>query len=55
LDFFWAKHKVHAQAMTGLIKTYNLVDNQGPMSVTTTSDEYRERFLKMCNEMIEVK
>jgi hypothetical protein len=41
--------------MTGLIKTYNLVDNQGPMSVTTTSDEYRERFLKMCNEMIEVK
>lgn len=55
LDFFWAKHKVHAQAMTGLIKTYNLVDNQGPMSVTTTSDEYRERFLKMCNDMIEVK
>ena len=55
LDFFWAKHKVHAQAMTGLIKTYNLVDNQGPMSVTTTSDEYRDRFLKMCNEMIEVK
>lgn len=55
LDFFWAKHKVHAQAMTGLIKTYNLVGNQGPMSVTTTSEEYRERFLKMCEEMIEVK
>ena len=55
LDFFWAKHKVHAQAMTGLIKTYNLVGNQGPMSVTTTSEEYRERFMKMCDEMIEVK
>ncbi|KAM0722288.1 hypothetical protein Q7P37_001729 [Cladosporium fusiforme] len=55
LDFFWAKHKVHAQAMTGLINTYNLVDKQGPMSVTTTSEEYRERFLKMCDEMVEVK
>lgn len=55
LDFFWAKHKVHAQAMTGLIKTYNLVDKQGPMSVTTTSEEYRKRFLRMCEEMVEVK
>jgi hypothetical protein len=55
LDFFWAKHTVHAQAMTGLIKTYNLVGGHGPMSVTTTSSEYRERFLKMCEEMIEIK
>ena len=55
LDFFWAKHKVHAMAMTGLISTYNLVGGHGPMSVTTTSEEYRERFLKMCEEMIEVK
>jgi hypothetical protein len=54
LDFFWAKHKVQAQAMTGLINTYNLVGGHGPMSVTTTSEEYRERFLKMCEEMIEV-
>lgn len=54
LDFFWAKHKAHAQAMTGLIKTYNLVDRQGPMSVTTSSEEYRERFLKMCDELVEV-
>jgi hypothetical protein len=55
LDFFWAKHKVHAKAMTGLIKSYNLVDRQGPMSVTTTAPEYRERFLKMCSEIVEVK
>lgn len=54
LDFFWAKHKVHAQAMTGLINTYNVVDRQGPMSVTTTSEEHRERFLSMCDEMVEV-
>ncbi|KAK4508715.1 hypothetical protein PRZ48_002454 [Zasmidium cellare] len=53
LDFFWAKHKVHAKAMTGLIKAYNTVDRQGPMSVTTESGEYRERFLKMCTEMVE--
>jgi hypothetical protein len=55
LDFFWAKHKVHAKAMTGLIKSYNLIDRQGPMSVTTTAPEYRDRFLKMCSEIIEVK
>lgn len=55
LDFFWAKHKVHAKAMTGLIKAYNTVDRQGPMSVTTESPEYRERFVKMCTEMIEVR
>lgn len=55
LDFFWAKHKVHAQAMTGLIGAFNFAGGgHGPMSVTTTSEEYRERFLKMCEEMIEV-
>ena len=54
LDFFWAKHTVHAKAMTGLIISYNLFDRQGPMSVTTTAEEYRERFLKMCAEIIEV-
>ncbi|KAF2717451.1 SAICAR synthase-like protein [Polychaeton citri CBS 116435] len=55
LDFFWAKHKVHAKAMTGLINTYNVLDKQGPMSVTTTAEEYRERFLNMCKEILEVK
>ncbi|KXT03620.1 hypothetical protein AC578_9993 [Pseudocercospora eumusae] len=53
LDFFWAKHKVHAKAMTGLINTYNAVDRQGPMSVTTDSPEYRTRFLKMVEDMLE--
>ncbi|KAK8088504.1 hypothetical protein PG997_003465 [Apiospora hydei] len=47
LDFFWAKHTVHAKAMTGLINT-------GPMSVTAEADEYRQRFMKMCLDMIEV-
>lgn len=54
LDFFWAKHTAHAKAMTGLIKTYNLIDEQGPMSVTAEADEYRQRFMKMCLDMIEV-
>ncbi|KAK5128669.1 hypothetical protein LTR85_000002 [Meristemomyces frigidus] len=54
LDFFWAKHKVHAQAMTGLINAYNAVDRKGPMSVTTEAPEYRERFLKMCEGIVEV-
>ncbi|ORY60854.1 phosphatidylinositol-4-phosphate 5-kinase-domain-containing protein [Pseudomassariella vexata] len=55
LDFFWAKHTAHAKAMTGLIESYNVIDEQGPMSVTTTSSEYRERFLRMCREMVEVE
>ncbi|KAF2773416.1 SAICAR synthase-like protein [Teratosphaeria nubilosa] len=55
LDFFWANHKVHAKAMTGLINTYNAVDHKGPMSVTTEVPEYRQRFLKMCKEMIEIR
>ncbi|KAI1505046.1 hypothetical protein F5X99DRAFT_301864 [Biscogniauxia marginata] len=55
LDFFWAKHTIHAKAMTGLIKGYNLIDEQGPMSITTGSKEYRERFLKMCMGIVEVQ
>lgn len=48
LDFFWAKHALHARVMTGLVETYNLVDDRGPMSVTTPAAEYRDRFLAMC-------
>lgn len=55
LDFFWAKHKVHAKMMTLLIKAWNLVDRQGPMSITTTPDEYRKRFLDMCREIVEIR
>lgn len=55
LDFFWAKHTINAKAMTGLINTYNVVGRHGPMSVTTSSPEYRERFLKMCADYVEVQ
>ncbi|KAI1770118.1 SAICAR synthase-like protein [Hypoxylon cercidicola] len=55
LDFFWAKHTAHAKAMTGLVRGYNLIDDQGPMSITTDSTEYRDRFLKMCEEYVEVQ
>lgn len=55
LDFFWAKHKIQARFMTFLIDAWNLVNKQGPMSITTTPEEYRTRFLAMCKEMIEVK
>lgn len=54
LDFFWAKHKFQAQAMTGLVDTFNVFGRKGPMSITTTPEEYRERFLKMVTDMIEV-
>ena len=54
LDFFWARHKLHAQAMSGVVQTFNVVGRQGPMSITTTASEYREKFLAMVGGMIEV-
>ncbi|KAI0183050.1 hypothetical protein EV127DRAFT_448189 [Xylaria flabelliformis] len=54
LDFFWAKHTLHAKVMTGLVQGYNLIDEQGPMSITAESDEYRQRFLDMCAEFVEI-
>jgi hypothetical protein len=57
LDFFWAKDALQAQTLTGLVKFFNAVKfgkNHGPMSITTTSDEYRQRFLKMVDDMVEV-
>jgi hypothetical protein len=56
LDFFWAKHKVTPKLFTFLIKAWNWIDRRaGPMSITTTPDEYRERFLRMCEHFVEVR
>ena len=56
LDFFWAKHKVQPKLMTLLITLWNLVvAKHGHMSITTTPGEYRERFLKMCRGIVEIK
>ncbi|KAI4605986.1 hypothetical protein J4E83_010252 [Alternaria metachromatica] len=57
LDFFWAKDALQAQTMTGLVKLFNTLKfgkDHGPMSITTTSDEYRQRFLGMVEDMVEV-
>ncbi|KAL4897964.1 SAICAR synthase-like protein [Aspergillus ambiguus] len=53
LDFFWAKHKLHAQAMTGMVQTFNVIGRQGPMTITTTAEEYRNKFLSMVDSMLE--
>ena len=53
LDFFWSKHKLPAKAMTALIKSYNLVDKQGPMSLTTSAREFSERFVAMVDSLVE--
>ncbi|OJJ47285.1 hypothetical protein ASPZODRAFT_132271 [Penicilliopsis zonata CBS 506.65] len=55
LDFFWAKHKLHAQAMTGLVQTFNVIGRMGPMSITTTAEEYAHKFLQMVDGMIEIQ
>ena len=50
LDFFWSKDALQAHAFTGLVKLYNALTfskDRGPMSITTTSDDYRQRFLGM--------
>ena len=57
LDFFWAKDALQAKALTGLVNSWNFFhrgDGHGPMSITTTSDEYRTRFLSMVDEIVEV-
>ncbi|KAK7513805.1 hypothetical protein IWZ03DRAFT_241711 [Phyllosticta citriasiana] len=53
LDFFWAKHKTQPKLMTKLIKTFNFFAHKGPMSITTTPDEYRSRFLEMVKGYVE--
>lgn len=52
LDFFWCKSTFQAQAMTGLVDAWNVVAEQGPMSITAEPGEYRERFLRMVDKVI---
>lgn len=57
LDFFWAKDALQAQALTGLVNSFNFLKfgkDHGPMSITTTTDEYRSRFLSMVETIVEV-
>ncbi|CAI7646297.1 unnamed protein product [Penicillium bialowiezense] len=54
LDFFWARHKLQPQAISGVVQTFNVVGGQGPMTITTTPSEYRDKFLAMVSEMMEV-
>ncbi|KAF4589704.1 putative phosphatidylinositol phosphate kinase [Ophiocordyceps camponoti-floridani] len=52
LDFFWAKNKLRAKAMTGLVGALNLVARKGPMSITAEPTEYRARFMRMVNKLV---
>ncbi|KAL9078982.1 MAG: hypothetical protein Q9157_002125 [Trypethelium eluteriae] len=57
LDFFWAKHKLRAKAMTGLVSSFQWLRGRKDehMSITTNPKEYRERFLKMLDGIIEAQ
>ena len=58
LDFFWSKDALQAVTLTGLVKLWHFISwgkKKEPMSITTTSDEYRQRFLKMVEDLFEVK
>ncbi|CRG83439.1 hypothetical protein PISL3812_00790 [Talaromyces islandicus] len=54
LDFFWAKHKLPAQALTGVVQSFNVVGRKGPMSITTTAQEYRDKFLQLVDGLVEL-
>lgn len=54
LDFFWARHKLHAHAMSGVVQTFNMVGRMGPMTITTTAEEYRDKFLEMIEGIMQV-
>lgn len=54
LDFFWARHTLPAQVMSGVVQTFNMVGRQGPMTITTTAGEYRQKFLEMVQGVVEV-
>jgi len=58
LNFFWAKDALQAKALTGLVKSWNFFQRgkgNGPMNITTTATEYRERFLKMIEAIVEAE
>ncbi|OCL13922.1 SAICAR synthase-like protein [Glonium stellatum] len=58
LDFFWVKDALQAKALTGLVKSWNFFQRgkgHGPMSITTTATEYRERFLRMVEGIVEAE
>ncbi|KAG6038681.1 hypothetical protein E4U41_003892 [Claviceps citrina] len=52
LDFLWAKHKMRAKAMTGLVGAFNFFFKKGPMSITTEPDEYQRRFMRMAKLLL---
>ncbi|KAF2499328.1 SAICAR synthase-like protein [Lophium mytilinum] len=56
LDFFWSKDALQPMVLTGLVNSWNFFQRgkgNGPMSITTTAGEYRERFLRMVGEIVE--
>jgi hypothetical protein len=55
LDFFWAKHMLFPQFLTGTAKSFNFMAKKGRMSITTNPSEYRNRFLRMVSDMVEVQ
>jgi hypothetical protein len=58
LDFFWAKDALQAEALMGLVKSWNFFQRgkgNGLMNITTTATEYRERFLKMIEAIVEAE
>ncbi|KAL6886109.1 SAICAR synthase-like protein [Trichoderma longibrachiatum] len=52
LDFFWARHKLRAKAMAGLVATFNTWAGYGPMTITTEPSEYRARFMRMVKKLV---
>ncbi|QUC18531.1 uncharacterized protein UV8b_02772 [Ustilaginoidea virens] len=52
LDFLWARHKLRAKTMAGLVGVFNLLFDKGPMTITTEPFEYRRRFMSMVTDLL---
>ena len=40
--------------MTGMVQMFNVIGHKGPMTITTTAEEYRAKFLTMVDAMMEI-
>lgn len=54
LDFFWSKHNLRTQALTGAVDAFNVVGQRGPMTITTSVEDYRQKFLQLVDDLVEV-
>lgn len=54
LDYFWSRHSLRAHATKGAVQALNIFARKGEMPITATAEDYRERFLNLIKDIVEV-